>query len=352
MERITIHTDRLATNCWVSGSEDGVPVLLVHGNITTGRFWQAVADRLPAGYRVIAPDLRGFGRTEAKSIDATRGMRDWSDDLRALVEELGWADRGLIHAAGWSMGGGILQQYAIDHSNDLASLTFVAPVSPYGFGATRDAAGTPTNEDFSGSGGGAAAPDFVRRLAARDSSEDEPVSSPRVTMRSFFWSPKYKAPDEDELIEEVLLTACADGLYPGDSTPSANWPMVAPGVAGVNNAFSPRWTDTSGFAAIGHKVPVIWVRGDEDQVVSDASLFDFGTLGKLGAVPGWPGEEAYPSQPMVGQTRAVLERYQAAGGRYREIVFEGCGHGPVVERSAEVAALIQEQVESAQPVAG
>jgi pimeloyl-ACP methyl ester carboxylesterase len=352
MDRITIDTDRIVTNCWVSGPEDGQPVLLVHGNITTGRFWQAVAERLPASYRVVAPDLRAFGRTEPKPIDATRGLRDWSDDLRSLVEKLGWADRGAVHAAGWSMGGGILQQYVIDHGGDLASLTLVAPLSPYGFGATRDVDGTPTNADFSGSGGGAAAPDFVRRLKEKDASEDEPMSSPRVTMRSFFWSPKYKAPDEDELIEEVLLTAIGDDLYPGDSTASANWPMVAPGTGGVNNAMAPGYCNTSAFAAIERKVPVIWVRGDEDQVVSDASMFDFGTLGRLGAVPGWPGEDVYPSQPAVSQMRAVLDRHATDGGEYREIVLEGCGHGPVVERPDEVAALIKEQVESARAMAG
>jgi pimeloyl-ACP methyl ester carboxylesterase len=346
MERITIDTGRIVTNCWVSGQEGGQPVLLVHGNITTGRFWQAVAERLPAGYRVVAPDLRGFGRTEAKRIDATRGLRDWSDDLRALVDKLGWPDGHRIHAAGWSMGGGVLEQYVIDHQEDLASLTLVAPISPYGFGSTRDIAGTPTYPDFAGSGGGTAAPDFVRRLGEKDSSEEEPLSSPRVTMRTFFWSPKYKAPDEDELIAEVLLTAVGDGLYPGDSTPSRNWPLVAPGASGVNNAFAPKWSNTSGFAAIGRKPPVIWVRGDEDQVVSDASMFDFGTLGRIGAVPGWPGEEVFPSQPQVSQTRAVLERYAAAGGHYREVVLEGCGHGPVIERPAEVADLIQEQVEA------
>jgi pimeloyl-ACP methyl ester carboxylesterase len=48
----------------------------------------------------------------------------------------------------------------------------------------------------------------------------------------------------------------------------------------------------------------------------------------------------------------VLERYKAAGGHYREVVLEGCGHGPVTERSADVAALIQEQVESAKAVTG
>jgi pimeloyl-ACP methyl ester carboxylesterase len=45
---------------------------------------------------------------------------------------------------------------------------------------------------------------------------------------------------------------------------------------------------------------------------------------------------------MVGQTRAVLDRYAAAGGRYREIVFAGCGHSPHVEDPQRFAAVLAE----------
>jgi len=41
---------------------------------------------------------------------------------------------------------------------------------------------------------------------------------------------------------------------------------------------------------------------------------------------------------MVGQTRAVLERYAAGGGSFREVVNDNCGHSPHVERPAEVTA--------------
>jgi hypothetical protein len=84
------------------------------------------------------------------------------------------------------------------------------------------------------------------------------------------------------------------------------------------------------------------VRGDEDQVVSDTSLFDVGYLGQLGAIPGWPGADVLPPQPMLEQTRAVLERFKARGGRYREVVLEGHAHGPVVECPDRVAALLGE----------
>jgi pimeloyl-ACP methyl ester carboxylesterase len=70
-------------------------------------------------------------------------------------------------------------------------------------------------------------------------------------------------------------------------------------------------------------------------IVSDSSFFDFGTLGKLGYVPGWPGEEVYPPQPMVGQTRSLLEKYAAQGGSFEEVVIADTGHTPYVEKPEE-----------------
>src|ERR1700737_3923696 len=98
MQTITVDTARLRTHCWVQGPLDGDPLLLVHGNLTTGRFFQALAERLPGRFRIVAPDLRSFGRSAAVPVDASRGLRDWSDDLRSLVETLRWAGAGRIHA--------------------------------------------------------------------------------------------------------------------------------------------------------------------------------------------------------------------------------------------------------------
>jgi pimeloyl-ACP methyl ester carboxylesterase len=111
---------------------------------------------------------------------------------------------------------------------------------------------------------------------------------------------------------------------------------------------APPWCNTSAFGDLPRPVRVLWIRGDEDQVVSDASMFDFGTLGKLGAVPGWPGEEVYPAQPMIAQSRAVFERRRAHGGFLREEVLHEVGHGPLVERPAEVARLMREHIEASQ----
>ncbi len=84
--------------------------------------------------------------------------------------------------------------------------------------------------------------------------------------------------------------------------------------------------------SIQAKPPVLWIYGDKDQIVSDNSLFDIPVLGKLGYVPGYPGEEVMPPQPMIGQTRAVFEKYQANGGVFEEYKIPDAAHGAFIEK--------------------
>jgi pimeloyl-ACP methyl ester carboxylesterase len=58
-------------------------------------------------------------------------------------------------------------------------------------------------------------------------------------------------------------------------------------------------------------------------------------------VPGWPGEEIYPPQPMVSQTRHVLAQYAAQGGAFEEVVIADTGHTPFVEKPAEFMAALR-----------
>jgi pimeloyl-ACP methyl ester carboxylesterase len=103
----------------------------------------------------------------------------------------------------------------------------------------------------------------------------------------------------------------------------------------VLNTMAPVHFHVSGIVDLPAKPPILWVRGAEDQIVSNSSMFDLAVLGRLGVVEGWPGEDEMPAQPMVSQTRRVLERYQANGGRYDEVVVEGAGHSPHIERPDE-----------------
>jgi pimeloyl-ACP methyl ester carboxylesterase len=163
-------------------------------------------------------------------------------------------------------------------------------------------------------------------------------------MRQFYFKPPFKPePEREEVyLSSMLSTRTGEDNYPGDLTSSQNWPGLAPGERGVNNAISPKYCNLSGFASIEQKPPVLWVRGADDAIVSDESLLDFGNLGRLGAVPDWPGEEVYPPQPMVSQTRAVLDAYAARGGQYREVVLPNCGHSPHIEHADTFRQLVLE----------
>ena len=73
--------------------------------------------------------------------------------------------------------------------------------------------------------------------------------------------------------------------------------------------------------------------------MADGSPWEMGTLGQLGAIPGWPGEDVFPPQPMVGQIRGVLERYRDAGGRVEMEIFEGSGHFPPIDAAERWSAM-------------
>ncbi|GAA3277892.1 alpha/beta hydrolase [Dactylosporangium vinaceum] len=320
------------------GPDSGPTVLLIHGNVSDSTYWEPLVRHLPPHWRVVRPDLRGFGKSEALGIDATRGLRDFADDLEPLLGP------DPITVVGHSMGGGVAMQLLLDHPERIGALVLEAPVSPYGFGGTRDLDGTPTTADHAGSGGASANPDFVRLLQAQDRGTAE-QASPRNVLRAFYAAPGFDfGADEDLLVDSMLSTSIGEDQYPGDGTSSQQWPGLGPGTKGVLNTMSPRWLDLSGIADVPVKPPITWVRGDQDVIVSDASLFDLAQLGKLGLVPGWPGEEACPPQPMIGQTRAVLSRYADRGGSYREVVWTGVGHSPHVERPLDFAAVLREVV--------
>jgi pimeloyl-ACP methyl ester carboxylesterase len=174
-----IRTDRLEVAYLEAGSGN-TPVVLVHGNTSSSLFFQDFMLLLTATnrYKIYAPDLRGFGDTEALPIDATRGLHDFSDDLYSLTQALGLTS---FHLFGWSLGGNVVMQYAV---------------------------------------------------------------------------------------------------------------------------------------------------------------FEFGFLGQLGAVPGWPGAEVYPPQPMITQIHTVMNNYAANGGEYSEVVLPDCGHSPHIEKQDTVFELV------------
>jgi pimeloyl-ACP methyl ester carboxylesterase len=97
----------------------GHPLLLVHAGIVNRHMWDPVTDVLSAGYRVIRPDLRGFGETPA-SLEPFNNWRDLADLLRSL-------DAVPAHVIGVSMGGGASLELALAEPGLVDRLVLVAP---------------------------------------------------------------------------------------------------------------------------------------------------------------------------------------------------------------------------------
>src|SRR4051812_25394164 len=64
----------------------GPALALVHGFPLDSRIWEAQLNELSNRFRVIAPDLRGFGHSRS---DAPFTMESLADDVHALLEKIG-----------------------------------------------------------------------------------------------------------------------------------------------------------------------------------------------------------------------------------------------------------------------
>lgn len=97
----------------------GLTIALVHGFPLDCRMWQNQVDALSDRYRVIAPDLRGFGRSLS---DEPFTIASLADDLRLLLKELGALPCIL---GGLSMGGYVALAFARKYASDLRGLMLI-----------------------------------------------------------------------------------------------------------------------------------------------------------------------------------------------------------------------------------
>jgi pimeloyl-ACP methyl ester carboxylesterase len=108
---------------------DGRPMLAIHGLGGSGRYWRKLAGRLGERFRVVAPDLAGFG--------ASGKPRDPSYDIAFHVANLDAAlaeSPGPVVVLGHSLGGVLAAFWAAEHAERVSALALVATPYPSGDG--------------------------------------------------------------------------------------------------------------------------------------------------------------------------------------------------------------------------
>lgn len=132
MPRLTTFTnDGLTFDVSDSGPLDGEPVVLLHGYPEAKESWDAVAPALAAaGYRVVAPDQRGYSPGARPKGRRSYAVPRLVGDVLALADQAG---AGRFHVVGHDWGGVVAWALGSGHGGRLASLTSLTTPHPAAF---------------------------------------------------------------------------------------------------------------------------------------------------------------------------------------------------------------------------
>jgi 2-hydroxy-6-oxo-octa-2,4-dienoate hydrolase len=144
----TVDAGGVKTNYLEAG--DGPPVILVHGSgpgVTAYANWGGVLPVLAERFRVIAPDMVGFGFTDRPS-DAQYNVQTWADQVLAVMDALDMPKASLV---GNSFGSAIAMRLATQHPERVDRLVLMGSMGvdfPISEGLDRVWGYTPSIENM------------------------------------------------------------------------------------------------------------------------------------------------------------------------------------------------------------
>ena len=105
------------------GRADARPLVFIHGITGSRRYWEKRVLHLARDYRLVIPDLLGFGLSPKPAVDYT--ILRYSSAVRALLKSEGVAGRRHV-LVGHSLGALISLQYAVSHPDDVDALVLIS----------------------------------------------------------------------------------------------------------------------------------------------------------------------------------------------------------------------------------
>lgn len=275
-----VNTPRLSTVYRHSGRDwqDAETIFFIHGSLASGRWWEPVM----AAFDDLMPGTYACYAPDLRSHGEADPLP--VQGIESLTGDcLAVMDAIGIkkaHIVGWSLGAGPAMQLAFDHPGRCLSLTLVSPLPPFG----TEAAFIPANRAYIGQ--------VIRQGNYEAVTKIIKASNLRVGR-----FPLDNSPPGNALFYYLLQSAMQIENYPGDEENGE-------GDSAAMHQFN------MADRCAGISLPVLSIHGDEDPIISN-ELFT-----RMRAC--WPAEN------------------------YREEIFKGSSHSPMVEQPRRFAVTLDE----------
>lgn len=130
-DALKVQSGALVLTVAVHGPADGEPVLMIHGFPDSARLWRnQVSALVDAGYRVLAPDLRGYGRSDKPEDVDDYHITKFAADMLVVLDAVE-VDRARVVGHDW--GAAIAWYLAIAHPGRVRSLSALSVGHPTSF---------------------------------------------------------------------------------------------------------------------------------------------------------------------------------------------------------------------------
>lgn len=284
MEFITLNNGENIAYVRVGSGEK--KLLAIHGNYGSSIDFRRLIDNPPANCEVILPDLRGFGDSTYNT--RITCLKDFAKDLIDFCEKLGITSD--LYVLGWSLGGGVAMEMAIEAPSLVKKLFLMNATSVYGYplykeNSKREYVAYTSPEDL-------ATNPFIAALYYAQKSGKDQVYRDMVHLT-------FK---DDAEKEEFLST-----FLKQRNLLDADWALAVFNITDKPNVYG---VGTGEVYDI--KCPVILTTGDKDIMV-----------------------------PYV----LVKQNIEAFMDRAKLIVYKDCGHSPIIEKTEETLKDIAEFLE-------
>lgn len=265
---------------YVEQGEGEHTILLIHGNFSSSLHFTPLFQRLPKNVRVIAPDLRGYG--DSSYYIRITSLADLANDMHLFLEAKGIKEAFVV---GWSLGGGVAMELAANHPKDVSKLVLINSTTHRGYPVfKKDEKGQPLVGQVYESAD-ALGKDPVQVVPLLEAQRTHNFAAMSYIFDvTIYTVNKPNAEDNKLWIEESLKQKCLV---------DADWALANLNMSDIHNFYN---AGTQNINRI--KCPVLHTWGDHDIVV--------------------------PKYMVIENVKALEENSKL-------IVYEQCGHSPLVD---------------------